>query len=255
MGRQQGRMFDLRIDGPVARLNLARPEARNAVPLDGWARFAACGEEAMTRGARALILSGVPDGVFCAGADISDFDRFCEDEAARSAFRDAIRKGLDGFRDLPIPTVALIEGDCYGAGVAVAMACDIRIAGPRSRFAITPAKLGISYPQEDVHRLVSLVGAGQAARLLLSAGSIDGSEAARIGLVELYRQEDAAEAAHSFASALAANDRASLSALKRSIRLAAAGTEQDDEQDRLFDALLGSEALVERLRAYRERPK
>lgn len=246
-------MFDLRIDGPVARLNLARPETRNAIPLDGWTSLAACGAEAAKEGARALILSGVPNGVFCAGADISDFDRFRDNEAARSAFREAIRSGLDGFRELPIPTIALIEGDCYGAGVAVAIACDIRIAGPRSRFAITPAKLGISYPQEDVHRLVSLVGAGQAARLLLSAGSIDGAEAARIGLVELYHEDGAAEAAVAFASAIAANDPESLRALKRSIGLAAAGIRQDDEQDRLFDALLGSDALTERLRAYRER--
>lgn len=240
-------MFDLRIDGAIAYLLLSRPEARNAIPLDGWSRLAAAGEEAVAQGARVLILSGVPGGVFCAGADIAGFDRFCDDEAARSEFRRAIRDGLDRFRDLPIPTIARIEGDCYGAGVAVALACDIRIAGPGARFAITPAKLGISYPQEDVHRLVGLVGSGQAARLLFTAAGIDAREAERIGLVEIVGEAD------EMAAAIAANDPESLASLKRAVRLAAHGVDRDDEQDRMFDALLGSDALAERLKAHRER--
>ena len=83
-----------------------------------------------------------------------------------------MRRGLDSLRDLTIATVALVEGPCYGAGVALALACDLRIAGPGARFAITPAKFGISYPQEDVAGLVALVGPGQASRLLLGAGDV-----------------------------------------------------------------------------------
>ncbi|HWH18687.1 MAG TPA: enoyl-CoA hydratase/isomerase family protein [Allosphingosinicella sp.] len=244
-------MFDLRIDGAIARLRLDRPEARNAVPLSGWGELAAAAQEA-AGAARVLILSGIPGGVFCAGADISDFDRLLEDPAARARFRKAIRHGLDTLREIPIPTIALIEGDCYGAGVAVAMACDIRVAASGARFAITPAKLGISYPQEDVHRLVSLVGAGQAARLLLGAQGIDGAEAARVGLAEVHADAGAAEA---LASAIAGNDPSSLRTLKSAVRLAAMGVAQDEGQERAFDDLFGSGALAERLRAYRSRPR
>jgi len=247
-------MFDLRIEGRIGHLSLARPEARNAIALDGWAELASAAERAVSDGARVLILSGEKGGVFCAGADISCFDRFAGDSAARTEFRLAIRNGLDRLSGLPIPTIALVEGACYGAGVAVAMACDIRIAGPGARFAITPAKLGISYPQEDVHRLVSLVGAGQAARLLFTAGSIDGVEAARIGLAEIY-SEKAPEAALELAQTIAANDADSLCTLKRAVRLAASGIAKDERQDRAFDDLFGSEALAERLKAHRERRK
>lgn len=246
-------MFDLRIEGAIAGLSLSRPQARNAIRLSGWGELAALAEEAVARGARTLILSGVPDGVFCAGADISDFDAFRTQPEARPAFRRAIRHGLDTLRDISIPTIALVEGACYGAGVAVAMACDIRIAGAEAQFAITPAKLGISYPQEDVHRLVSLVGIGQAARLLFSAGSIDGAEAARIGLAELYVESGASEVARELAQAMAANDGESLRTLKRAVRLAAEGVFRDDKQDHAFDHLLGSEALARRLEAYRKR--
>jgi enoyl-CoA hydratase/carnithine racemase len=248
-------MFDLSVEGPIARLVLARPEARNAIRLDGWSKLASAAQSAVESGARVLVLSGEPGGVFCAGADVSDFNRFRDDPEARTAFRLAMREGLDWLRDLPVPTIALVEGACYGAGVALAMACDVRIAGGDARFAVTPAKLGISYPQEDVHRLVSLVGPGQAARLLLNAVPIAGAEAARIRLVELYLEKGAAEAAATLAETMAANDPDSLRTLKRAVGLAAAGVRKDEGQDREFDDLLGSEALTRGLEAYRGRSR
>jgi enoyl-CoA hydratase/carnithine racemase len=246
-------MFDLQIDGSVARLRLSRPETRNAIPLGDWTELGDKAEEAAAAGARVLILSGTAEGAFCSGADISDFDAFA-DPAARTAFRLAIRSGLDRLRT-GLPSIAVVEGACYGAGVAVAMACDIRFAGPNAQFAITPAKLGISYPQEDVHRLVSLVGAGQAARLLLGAQSIGGEEAERIGLAERFLPASIEETVEVTARAIAANDPASLTTLKRGIALASSGMARDTEQDRSFEALLGSDAFVQRLGAYRSRPR
>ena len=248
-------MFNLMIRGEIAFLRLDRPEVRNAIPLSGWGQLGDRVEQAAEAGARALILAGLPEGAFCAGADVADFGIFAAHEGARSSFRLAIRSGLDRLRDAPIPTLAMIEGAAYGAGLALAMACDIRLAGPGAQLAATPAKLGISYPQEDVHRLVSLVGVGHAARLLLSAGSIDGREAERIGLVERVFDSDLEAEALILANQMAANDPDSLRVLKRGIRLAANGVEHDAEQDRSFDALLGSEALSRRLEALRKPPR
>ena len=246
-------MFQLSIEGALARLRLNRPEARNALPLDGWARLGDLADEAERRGAHVLILSGTPGGAFCAGADLAGFDAFRGDPEARAEFRLAIRSGLDRLRAVPLASIALVEGACYGAGVAVAMACDIRFAGPGAQFAITPAKLGISYPQEDVHRLLALVGAGQASRLLFGAAAIDGAEAERIGLVERLFAGNAAEETEKFAAAIAANDPASLRTLKRGVRLAEQGAASDAEQDRVFDDLLGSDTLFDRLEAHRRR--
>jgi enoyl-CoA hydratase/carnithine racemase len=246
-------VFQLTIEGAIARLRLNRPEARNALPLDGWQALADAAEEAERAGAHLLIVSGTPGGAFCAGADLSAFDGFRDDPEARADFRLAIRSGLDRLRALSIPTLALVEGACYGAGVAVAMACDIRFAGAAAQFAITPAKLGISYPQEDVHRLVRLVGAGQASRLLFSAEAIDGAEAERIGLVERYMAGDIDEAAAQFAAAAAANGLESLKTLKRGVLLAERGIVSDAEQDKIFDDLLGCETMFERLAGHRSR--
>ena len=242
-------MFELTLDGAAARLRLDRPEARNAIPMAGWADLADACAEAEALGARVLILSGSRQA-FCAGADLSDFPSLADDPAAAAAFRKAMRAGLDALVRLPIATIAAIEGPCYGAGVALAMACDIRVAGEGARFAITPAKFGISYPQEDVARLVALVGPGQASRLLLGAGTVEAAEAARIGLADLG-PGDAGAAVEALASSIVANSADSISALKRAIRIAGEGALRDSEQDRVFDALFGSADFRARLTALR----
>jgi enoyl-CoA hydratase/carnithine racemase len=242
-------MLDLRLDGPVARLTLKRSEARNAIPAELWPEIASRARDAAGEGARVLILSGGANA-FCAGADLSEFRALQSDEPARLRFREAMREGIDGLAALPLPSIALIEGPCFGAGVALVMACDIRIASPAARFAITPAKFGISYPQEDIARLVALVGPGQAARFLLSAETIDAAEAARIGLIEIVA-EDAGAAAEALATAIAAGSPASHAALKRGLALAAQGVRSDAGQDAVFDSLFGSADFAERLAALR----
>lgn len=240
-------MFDLALDETgLARLTLNRPERRNAVPRAGWDALAARVAETQTAGGRLLVVSGA-GGAFSAGADLSDFPMEPKEAAA---FRTAMRGALDAIAGLPFPTVARIDGACYGAGVALAMACDLRLATPGAAFAITPAKIGISYPQEDAHRLVALVGPGQAARLLFTGLHVDATEAARIGLVELVA---IAAELDGLIAAILANGAESLVTLKRAIGLAAGGTRQDAAQDARFDALLGGPELARRLEALRRK--
>jgi enoyl-CoA hydratase/carnithine racemase len=242
-------MFDLRIANDIARLSLRRPGARNAIPAAAWRELGALTGQAAS--ARALIVGG-EGAAFCAGADLADFEPMAGDCAVRSTFRRDMRDALAALAGLPIPTIAAVGGACYGAGVALALACDVRIASPSAWFAITPAKYGISYPQEDVFRLVSLIGPGQAARLLLSAKGVDGAEAARIGLVEFLAEDCEAEA-EALAGTIAAGSSASHKALKRGIELARRGMDADDGQDRSFEFLLGSVELAARLEERRAR--
>jgi len=236
-------MFRLERNGDYARLTLDRPEARNAIPAAGWAELSdkIAGVEASD--ARLLVVTGAGE-TFCAGADLDDFAAMRGDEAAIARFREDMRGALDRIRALPMPTLASIEGHCFGAGVALAMACDIRMARLASRFAITPAKLGIAFPQEDVHRLVALVGPGQAARLLFTGETIGGDEAKHIGLVDYHCHSES-----EVIDAIVANSVESLVALKRAIALAAQGVRSDPEQDARFDSLLGGDELARRLEA------
>lgn len=240
-------MFALELEGNAARLRLERPEVRNAIPCAGWDALASCVEEAKRGGARLLLVEGSAEA-FCAGADLSDFPVMSGDERAAGEFRGAMRRGLEALAVVPIPSVAIVEGPCYGAGIALALACDIRLAGTAARFAITPARMGISYPQEDVARLVALVGSGWASRLLFTGAAIDAARALAIGLADGRVEERDALCADILAA-----DPASLATLKRGIGLAAAGRASDEEQDRVFDRLLASEELAARLAARRRR--
>jgi enoyl-CoA hydratase/carnithine racemase len=239
-------MFRLERNDEHARLTLDRPEARNAIPAAGWAELGAQLELVGKSDARLLVVTGA-DESFCAGADLGDFAAMRGDEAAIARFREDMRGALDGLSALPIPTIAVIDGHCYGAGVALALACDLRMATPGAQFAITPAKLGIAFPQEDVHRLVALIGPGQAARMLFTAEIVSGEEARRIGLVEYCARDSEA------IEAILANDPESLRTLKQAIARAGEGVRSDPEMDRRFDALLGGDQSARRLEALRRK--
>jgi enoyl-CoA hydratase/carnithine racemase len=236
-------MIRLETQGEMARLVLDRPEVRNALAIAHWEEIAAKVAGLAGSPVRLLVVSGA-GGAFCAGADLAEFPLLQTDEAAQPRFRAAMGAAMDAVLALPIATLAHVQGPCFGAGVALAMACDLRVASKEARFAITPAKIGIGYPQGDIARLVSLVGPGWAARLLFTGSPIDAATAERIGLIESV--VGGGEADQLIADLLAC-DPGSIAMLKRGIALAEGGIARDDEQDRRFDSLFGSPALVERL--------
>lgn len=239
------------ISDGIARIRLDNPAGRNALSLDDWHALSATVDEAATSEAKVLIVESTDPGIFCAGSDLRELAALASDVEARSSFREGMRRGLDRLRDLPIPTIAAIDGPCMGAGVALALACDIRFAGKRACFAVTPARLGISYPQEDVARLARAVGRGQAARLLFGAVTIDAREAERIGLVELLVVSAASEA-ETFARAVAGNASSSVRALKSMLF---EERSQCEAYDRSFDSFFADQAFLEGLAAFSERRK
>lgn len=240
-------MFTIDSIGRVARISLDRPQSRNAISIAHWKSLSKAIAEVGTTDARVLIVRSASANIFSSGADIGDLETLGADPAARVRFRTDMAAAFDALAALPIATIAAIDGGCYGAAVALALACDIRIAGNAASFGITPAKVGIVYPRGDVARLKALVGPGQAARLLLSGATIDADEALAIGLVE-QRVRLAEEAALALGGTIALNSRASVAGLKRIL----AG---DAEADRLFEDAFGSADFREGVAAFRARRK
>ncbi len=78
----------------------------------------------------------------------------------------------------------MIEGFCLGGGLAIALACDIRVAGQNATFALPPARLGLAYPLDGLQDLLAAIGLSAAKELLFSARRIPPAEALRIGLVD-----------------------------------------------------------------------
>lgn len=233
-------MIRITRQGDIASILLDRPAARNAVPIAGWDALAAVAD--CVADARVVILRSAVPGIFSAGADIGEFTQFQANPSLRVRFRRAMRAGIEAVAALPMPVIAAVDGGCFGAAVALALAADIRIAGDAARFGVTPARLGIGYPQADVARLTAQIGRGQASRLLFTAGPIDADAAAAIRLVEL-RAADAGLAAETMALAIARNAPDAVRLLKRTL----AGGEGLDEQ---FDAAFGGPGFAEGLAAF-----
>jgi enoyl-CoA hydratase/carnithine racemase len=234
----------------IALITLDAPATRNALTIAGWRALADAVAAVATARPRAVVLRAAGAGMFCSGSDLREIAALAEDATRRAPFRKAMRDALEPLTHLPMPVIAAIDGDCFGAGVALALAADVRVAGPRAVFAITPAKLGITYPQEDIARLVALVGPGQAARLLYAAARIDAAEAARIGLIEVPA-DDVSAAAMGLAGAMAALSPASLAALKHAVARSPLG--HDPVLDAGFDAAFAGADFREGLAAFRAR--
>jgi enoyl-CoA hydratase/carnithine racemase len=242
-------MIDWTLDDRIAMLTLANPAARNAIPLAGWRRLAeALGEIAGSKARVVIVRSGVA-GIFSAGADISEFARFAEHADASASFRTTMRAGIDALAALPIPTIAAIDGGCYGAAVALTLAADIRLAGAAASFAVTPAKLGIGYPGEDVARLIAQIGRGQASRMLFSAHVIDAGEAARIGLVE-STVDCAIDEALALAATIAGHPPEAIAQLKRTLTDPA-----EPSHAAAFDAAFAGPAVAKALATFQSRKK
>lgn len=175
----------LETHGPVAHLVIDRPAKRNAFDQAMWEALPALVAQAMDDDAvRVLIVRSGGAGMFCAGADIAELSANASNSDWLLANQTAINRAQHNLTRAAKPTIALIEGDCVGGGCGLALACDFRIASARSRFGITPAKLGLVYPLHDTKLLIDLVGPANAKRILFTGTLIDAATAYRIGLID-----------------------------------------------------------------------
>lgn len=230
----------------IAILTLDRGGARNAIPIAGWEALADAARAIAASDARAVILRSAMPGMFSAGADLAEFRDLVAQPDLRIRFREAMAAGIEGIAALPMPVICAVDGGCFGAAVALTLACDIVVAGDEAVFATTPAKLGLTYPSSDVARLKSRVGEGQAGLMLFTGARIDAGEAARIGLAH-RRAGHAQPAAHELANAIAANVPGAVRGLKSVLRDPAG-----EGHAHAFDDAFGSAAFSACLDAFLE---
>jgi enoyl-CoA hydratase/carnithine racemase len=182
------RMIDAEVradsrDG-VTTIWLNRPERKNAINMAGWIEIQAQIALAdVDPKCRVIIIRGAA-GNFGAGADISEFAQVFATPARTLEYFASMEAAMQSIEHSPKPVIAAIEGLCFGACVALSLACDVRIVSDRSVFAITPAKLGIVDPYGDVRRVLNAIGPGRAKSLLFSGRQIDAVEARIFGLVD-----------------------------------------------------------------------
>jgi enoyl-CoA hydratase/carnithine racemase len=201
--------------GPIGWLVFDNPERHNAVNTTMIDHAMSHLERVSTDDSvRVVALRGAGDLAFVSGADITGLAAQLD-----GVKRPDIRDVMAAVSGLSKPVIAAIRGWCLGAGVLLALAADLRFAGPDLRLGIPAAKLGIAYPMEGVAKIVALGGPGVAAELLLTGEPLDAEGALRSGLINrVVRGDDLFEVVQGAAEAMASNAPLSLVAAKRTIR-------------------------------------
>src|SRR5712671_3002712 len=167
--------------------------------------------------ARVLVIRGAGDKAFCAGGDLKELEHMrSETDAASMAHR--MRSTLDRLPQLPIPVIAGLNGDAFGGGAELAIACDVRIAAAHARIGFAQVTLGLMPAWGASERLAALVGRGRALHLLLGGQTIGAEEALRVGLIEeVTPSEEFDVRLNTLARSIAAAPNAAIAGIKRSV--------------------------------------
>jgi len=211
--------------GTVAYLVLNTPARRNAISLDMWQAIpgimAQLGQDPEIR---CIVITGAGTEAFAAGADISEFEANRASGDTAHIYDAATHGAIAAIMDTRKPVVAAIRGICFGGGVAIAMACDLRIAATDARFCIPAARLGLAYGMSGTANLVASLGMATATEMLLTARTYTAHEALLRGIVhQVAPASDFDTVVSGYAGSLAANAPLSMAASKLAIRLAVTG--------------------------------
>ena len=205
-------------DGPVVTITLNRPNVLNALNAEVLAALERILAEIRGEATlRAVILTGMGERAFAAGADIAELAAL-EGAAAGEAKARRGQHVTQLLEALPMPVIAAVNGFALGGGCELAMACDIRIASDNAKFGQPEVNLGIPPGYGGTQRTSRLLGEGMALYLCLTGEMIDAAEALRIGLVQrVVPIGDLLPEANRIAQLIAAKAPLAVAATKRAI--------------------------------------
>jgi enoyl-CoA hydratase len=229
-------LFD--VEGPIAFLTFNRPEARNAMTWEMYeALVEACDRVDGDAAIRAFVLRGAGGKAFVAGTDISQFTGFStlEDALGYERRLDAV---IDRLERVTVATIAQVHGVATGGGCTIALACDLRVCTPDSRFGVPIARtLGNCLSAANYARLIDPIGPARVKDLLFTGRLIDAAEAASLGLVTRTAEPaDLDDAVRELAATIAANAPMTIRATKEAVRRIQAA--------RRIDALQGDDLIA-----------
>ena len=240
-------------NGAIATVVFDRPAARNAMTWRMYEQLAEICERLHTEDdVRVAVFRGAGGKAFIAGTDIAQFRSFTSGEDG-IAYEKKMEGYVSGLETLPMPTLAVVEGFAIGGGLAIAMACDLRIATPGARFGLPIARtLGNCVSMANYARLVAALGASRAKKMLLLAENLGAEEAFAAGfLAEIVPAEDVDARIAELCDRLAHHAPITMRVSKEAIRrLLGAGLPDGDD---LVRACFGSEDFRTGVNAFLEK--
>ncbi len=175
------------------------------------------GEVAADASVNVLVLTGGVPGYFVAHADLDDLAALGRGEQVEGD-PGSWGRSFALLESMPQPVVAAVDGQAWGGGCELSLACTLRVASDRAHFGQPEVAVGIIPGGGGTQRLPRLIGAGRAADLVLSGRIIDATEALRIGLVEAVLPHDNFLArVHEWVTPIATKPPAAVRAAKRAI--------------------------------------
>ncbi len=237
--------------GVVRWLRLDAPDRKNAIPEDGWEPLAQAFYDFGASDQRVLVVAGEGED-FCAGADLSDVA--AEDSAWANARRMAgPNEAAMALHRLAKPTIAAVDGVAVGAGMNLALGCDLIVATDRARFSQIFVRRGLTLDFGGSWLLPRVVGLAKARELAMTGRFVDAAEAAALGIVaRVVAPEDLVGAATDLADELAAGAPLAQLFIKRALDRSATMTFEQalafEEQSQAI--LLGSRDVREAAAAF-----
>jgi enoyl-CoA hydratase/carnithine racemase len=222
-----------------------------------WDSIGKFAREAVDRQDIRVILVRGSGWIFSAGADISDFDAAWSNASEARAYDDLIEMTCRQLEAVPQPTIALINGICFGGGASLAASCDLRVASEDAVFAVPAAKLGLGYDVRGIQRFVRVFGAGATAFLLYTADRLSANRAHAFGAVHVLTPPAHSErVAFELADRIASNAPLTIRAAKLGIRAITQGVDGHlTEAERLASAADSSADYREGRTAFAEKRK
>ncbi|KAF8076596.1 ClpP/crotonase-like domain-containing protein [Lyophyllum atratum] len=238
-------------------LSLNRPQNKNAISLNLLQQLRESLERVhFDKSVRVLILRSTTVGSFCAGADLIERRTMSQMQVAK--FLADLRDALGKLENLPMPTIAAIDGPALGGGLELSLACDLRVAGYNvKKIGLPETSLGIIPGAGGTQRAARLLGPSKAKDLIFTARTLNAEEALAWGLVDYVSSPDtgAFDRALSVAESISKNAPLALRAAKQAISRSedlALETGLDFERAS-YETLLTSQDRNEALEAFREK--
>ena len=246
-------------DGGIGRIKMDNQTRRNAMTLQMWADLGAAIEDfSEDDDVRVIVISGEGGKAFCAGADISEFEKNRSSEEGVKLYNETVERSSLLLKEVIKPTIAAIEGFCVGGGVGIATSCDIRLCTDDSIFAIPAAKLGLGYRVDGLKPLVDIIGPSFAMEFFFTARKFTAEDARFMGYANrVVAKDEFAAFVEEYAATIAGNAPLTVKAAKVVVKESI-----KDEADRDYDLCgsvvddcFNSEDYVEGRRAFMEKRK
>lgn len=244
----------IEVGGPTAVLTLNRPEVMNALSSDLLREMAEALDTIIDDpNTQTLIVTGAGDRAFAAGADIKELEELDDVFDARELALGG-QDVLQTLANLPIPTIAAVNGFALGGGLELALACDLRVAASGALLGLPEVGLGLIPGFGGTQRLPRLIGVGRALELMYTARQVTADEALQMGLVNRVAA-DALAAARDLADQINRQGPVAIGLVKEAVRRgletnlnAALEIEAD-----LFGLAASTKDMKEGLKAFQEK--